>query len=66
MNMIYGILLVPSMLLIYVISAYWISLRRLGFAGKVIRRVPSMLIFDLLAVSAALKVSYWAAHAWTG
>lgn len=66
MNMIYGILLVPSMLSIYVISAYWTSLRRLGFAGEVIGRAPSMLIFDLVAIYAALMVAYWAAHAWTG
>lgn len=65
MKMIYGILLLPSMLSIYLISMYWISQRRLGFAGEVVRRAPSMLIFDLMAIYTALLVLYWALHAWT-
>lgn len=66
MNMIYGVILVPSVLSIYVISAYWVSLRKLGFAGEVVGRAPSMLIFDLVAIYTALLVPYWALHAWTG
>jgi hypothetical protein len=66
MNLIYGIILVPSMLSIYVITAYWRSLSRIGFAGEVVGRAPNMLIFDLVAIYAALMVGYWMLHAWSG
>lgn len=66
MNMIYGIILVPSALSVYVIAMYWRSLARIGFAGEVVGRAPNMLIFDLMAIYAALMIGYWSLHAWTG
>ncbi|RMH94404.1 hypothetical protein EBB59_01530 [Lysobacter pythonis] len=66
MNMIYGIILMPSALSICVIAMYWRSLARIGFVGEVVGRAPNMLIFDLMAIYAALMVGYWSLHAWTG
>lgn len=66
MNMIYGVILAPSALSIYVIAMYWRSLLRIGFVGEVVGRAPNMLILDLMSVYAALMVGYWGVHAWTG
>lgn len=66
MSMIYGVVLAPSMLSIYVIASYWRSLSSIGFAGEVIKRAPNMFMFDLMAIYAAVMVGYWALHAWTG
>lgn len=66
MSMVYGLILVPAILSVYVIVAYWNALLRMGFSGEVIKHSPSMFLLDVMAIYFAAMVGYWTLHAWTG